>query len=184
VLKAMVELAVASDPERAATLIANSAPRGDNRADPQVLAVGFSLLPPEMASRTVRGLLAEEEVTDFAKARYLRALIGRDEVEPLARLREAVLSDPWSEETRVEAAHAATGSTAFFTEANAYQAALAAGRTAEADAARSRFEDRMRATRALIEAALNIPDLKTSDHPRAESLRKRLAAQEKLLGKR
>jgi hypothetical protein len=184
VLKAMVELAARTEPEAAAAHIADKAPRGEDLSDPRVLSHGITVLPLETASRTTRELLATAEVTDLAKARYVRALVTRSEIESLRRMREAALGDEWSDETRVDVANAAAGSIAFFADARDYQAALAAGNTSTADAARARFEERSRAARALIEAALNIPDLYNSDHPRAASLRKRLDAQEKLLGRR
>jgi hypothetical protein len=183
-LKAMVELAARTEPEAAAAHIASKAPRGEDNSDPRALSHGLTVLPLEAATRTTRELLAEAEVTNLAKSRYLRALLTRSEVESLRRMREAALSDEWSDETRIDVANAAAGSIAFFADARAYQGALAAGDTSTADAARARFEERLRAARALIEAALDVPDLYNSDHPRAASLRKRLDSQEKLLGRR
>jgi hypothetical protein len=172
VARDLIALAARADPEGTAGEIALRSPRGEDPADPALLAEGLEGLPLERASATGQELCADPRVTRKAKERYLRSLCDRGEPELLARLRELAQGDLLDRELKVALAYAAAGSRAFYADQAAYGVATAGGEGPPPEEIRARYERRLLEVEQLIAVAV-APD----NGPALESLRRRLTEQ-------
>jgi len=173
--RAIVALAARLEPAATADQILAQAPRGEATTDPKALASALARLPAAEALATAEKLLLDPGITGRAKRRYLHSLFARPQLEQsvLLGVRAMLAGESLSRELRTEAAYAAAGAASFFSDAIAYQRALAQSKEEQAAAIQARCERRLAQVEALIDAAIG-SDVNTSSDPRAASLKRML----------
>lgn len=154
VVQDLVTLVARADPEGTAKEIAARSPRGEDGADPLLLAQAIEAVPRERAVLLARELLVDPQVTRKAKERYLQSLCDRGEPELFASLREVVGTGLLDRELRITMAFKAAGSRAFYTDADAYALAASGGEGDPRAAIRERYERRLEEAELLVAAAV------------------------------
>ncbi len=148
----LVELAAQADPGATASQVVAHAPRGEDGADPKVLASAFAHLPAAAATRAAWQLLGDREVTTRAKARFARALCERTQAVPevFRQLHDIAASADWPATLRVDTANAAANAQSFLLDENEFLRAKARHDGPATTAIRKRFEERLIAVERLI----------------------------------
>jgi len=174
----MAEFVARTDPEGAAALVLESAPRGDSADDGRILAAAVTALPLETAVATTGRVLDDAGITARAKSTLVRSVLRRrPEPSVFASVEEQMAQGRLDDRLKVDAAYAAANSIWFVNDVNDYESAVAQGDAAKADEVRRRFNERARAARSLIRAAVG-----PEDDKRAQAILRILEAHEKRMG--
>jgi hypothetical protein len=170
--EAVVALAAKTDPGETAARMILLAPRGDDAANPRVIAGALEKMPLGDAVVAAGQLVGDAAVTRTAKGAYLESLCSRPEPEVFTNLRDLLARGRWDDDLRLDVAYKASRSVSFALEAAEYDRLRAAG-APEAETIRARYEQRLHELRGLLAEALG-PELFDSDDPRAVLFRRTL----------
>lgn len=174
----IAEFVARTDPEGTAALVLESAPRGDSKDDGRILASAVTALPLETSVATTGRVLDDAGITDRAKATLVRSVLRRrPEPSIFASIQEQVEQGRLEGKLKVDAAYAAANSIWFVNDVREYESAVAQKDAAKADEIRRRFNDRVRAARDFIRAAVG-----PEDDKRVQAMLRILEAHEKRMG--